>query len=119
MKAHTMNEHRLIDANEMLANESEAYMYAQRRVKDEGTRLVNMAVHTKIQMLIADTPVVDAVKVVHGRWIEKVDMVESYLSDCQEVFYECSVCDAANIGESPYCPNCGAKMDRGGGNGND
>ena len=56
---------------------------------------------------------VDAVEVVHGRWIEKVDMVESYLADCTEVFYECSVCECANIGESPYCPNCGAKMDGG------
>lgn len=58
-------------------------------------------------------PTVDAIPVVHGRWIEKVDMVESYLADCTEVFYECSVCECANIGESPYCPNCGAKMDGG------
>ena len=60
-----------------------------------------------------EAPTVDAVEVVHGRWIEKVDMVESYLADCTEVFYECSVCECANIGESPYCPNCGAKMDGG------
>ena len=60
---------------------------------------------------IDETITVDAVEVVYGRWIEKVDMVESYLADCTEVFYECSVCEAGNIGESPYCPNCGAKMD--------
>lgn len=47
----------------------------------------------------------------HGRWLEKVDMVESYLSDCTEVFYECSVCESASPGESPHCPHCGAKMD--------
>lgn len=52
-------------------------------------------------------------KAVHGRWIKKIDMVASYLEDCTEVFYECSVCEAPNIGESPYCPNCGAKMDGG------
>lgn len=50
-------------------------------------------------------------KTKHGRWIEKVDMVESYLSDCTEFFYECSVCECASLGESPYCPNCGAIMD--------
>lgn len=63
-----------------------------------------------------EAPTVDAVEVVHGRWDKKVDMVESYLADCTEFFYECSVCKSANIGESPYCPNCGAKMD---GDGND
>ena len=54
---------------------------------------------------------VDAVEVVHGRWIEKVDMVASYLAGCEELFYECSACNTPNFGESPYCPNCGAKMD--------
>ena len=63
---------------------------------------------------IENAPTVDTVEVVHGRWVEKVDMVESYLSDCTEVFYECSVCASANIGESPYCPNCGAQMMDGG-----
>ena len=62
-------------------------------------------------MSLADVPEVDAVEVVHGRWIEKVDMVASYLADCEETFYECSVCNSPNFGESPYCPNCGAKMD--------
>ena len=60
-----------------------------------------------------EAPTVDARPVVHGRWIEKVDMVESYLEGCTEVFYECSVCECANIGESPYCPNCGSQMDGG------
>lgn len=64
-----------------------------------------------IEYLVMAQPTVDAVEVVHGRWVEKVDMVESYLSGCTEVFYECSVCASGNIGESPYCPNCGAKMD--------
>ena len=59
---------------------------------------------------------VDAVEVVHGRWIEKIDMAASYLAECEEWFYECSVCNTPNFGESPYCPNCGAKMD-GDGNG--
>lgn len=56
-------------------------------------------------------PAADAVPVVHGRWIEKVDMVSSYLSGCEELFAECSVCHAAEVMGSNYCPNCGAKMD--------
>ncbi len=103
------NEVRLIDANlikrvikEVMAENSSEELFI--KVLEH---ICNMLDHA---------PTVDAVEVVHGRWIEKVDMVESYLADCTEVFYECSVCECANIGESPYCPNCGAKMD---GDGND
>lgn len=65
---------RLIDADEMAINESEAYMNAQLKVTDKADRMVNEVVHKKIQMLIADTPTVDAVEVVrcknckHHRW---------------------------------------------------
>ena len=72
--------------------------------------------HENVLAVIASQETVDAVEVVHGRWIKKVDIVESYLTDCTEFFYECSVCECASPGESPYCPNCGAKMD-GDGNG--
>jgi hypothetical protein len=61
--------------------------------------------------VVRKAPTVDAVEVVHGRWIEKEDMVASYLEDFTEVFYECSVCRTPNYGETIYCPNCGAKMD--------
>jgi hypothetical protein len=53
---------------------------------------------------------VDAVEVVHGRWIEKQEPI-TWCEDDVEIFYECSVCQCQNFGESPYCPNCGAKMD--------
>ena len=55
---------RLIDADEMAVNEAQAYMSAQLKLKDERSRLINSVVHRKIQMLIADTPTVDAVEVV-------------------------------------------------------
>lgn len=60
---------------------------------------------------LENAPTVDAAPVVHGRWIEKEYMVASYLEDCTDVFYECAVCKGPNVGESTYCPNCGAKMD--------
>lgn len=56
---------RLIDADEMLLNESEAYMKVQTsKTISAMTRDINQVVHMKIQMLIADTPTVDAVPVV-------------------------------------------------------
>ena len=55
---------RLIDAEQFLADESEAYMSAQIKIKDGLNRAVNEVVHKKIQMLISDAPTVDAVEVV-------------------------------------------------------
>lgn len=55
---------RLIDADQMAVDESEAYMSAQVQVTDDLKWLVNFAAHSKIQRLIADTPTVDAVPVV-------------------------------------------------------
>lgn len=55
---------RLIDADKMAVDESEAYMSAQVQITDDLKWLVNFAAHSKIQRLIADTPTVDAVPVV-------------------------------------------------------
>lgn len=55
---------RLIDADQMAVDESEAYMSAQVQTTDDLKWLVNFAAHSKIQKLIADTPTVDAVPVV-------------------------------------------------------
>ena len=52
-----------------------------------------------------NAPTVDAVEVVHGRWIELPSM---------EPDYECSECGCSYAwwepSEAHYCPNCGAKM---------
>ena len=56
--------------------------------------------------LIRKAPTADVAPVVHGEWIRKNG--ELYCSVCgnealmDEVYYK-----------SPYCPDCGAKMDRG------
>ena len=55
---------RLIDADQFLSDESEAYMSAQNQITDEKLIVVNEVVHKKMQMLIADIPTVDAVPVV-------------------------------------------------------
>ena len=58
---------RLIDADKMAVDESEAYMSAQVQITDDLKWLVNFAAHSKIQRIIADTPTVDAVPVVRCR----------------------------------------------------
>ena len=54
---------------------------------------------------IDESPTVDAVEVVHGRWF----FLNDYQSKCTKCF-EIMWVDHDN--EPNYCPNCGAKMDR-------
>lgn len=70
---------------------------------------------------VGNAPTVDAVPVVHGQWIS--------LTECANAGVYCSVCNKKVYKEdyawsnkrikmrSNYCPNCGAKMDGGDGNG--
>ena len=51
----------------------------------------------------------DVAPVVHGRWIMHDD---EFGLTC-----ECSACHIETMGDGNYCPNCGAKMDGGAGNG--
>ena len=54
-----------------------------------------------------DANTVDAVEVVHGRWIRKAH------DGAFGVFHlwHCSVCDTIRARQDPYCGECGAKMD--------
>lgn len=67
---------------------------------------------------VKDMQTVDAVPVVHGRWIKMVGMMPPEYHG----HYECSECQWHMKGlrnswtreeELSYCPNCGAKMDGG------
>ena len=60
----------------------------------------------ELEIGIGKTPTVDAVEVVHGRWIWTVTGEEDY-----EQYYRCSKCNDHMYSEYNYCPNCGAKMD--------
>ena len=61
---------------------------------------------------IKDTPAVDAELVRHGHWIK--NEAESALH--VEHIYDCSACHNwqawGDYECTPYCPNCGAKMDK-------
>lgn len=54
--------------------------------------------------IMEEAPAVDAVPVVHGRWIRQ--------SGSAFVF-KCSACEFkfAGVAIAKHCPNCGAKMD--------
>ena len=78
---------------------------------------------TIVKGVLDEAPAVDAVPVVHGRWIDadgKQVAWSKALPSSPGGSCICSVCDTWLVGsdELPvyglYCPACGAKMDKGG-----
>ena len=87
----TASEKRLID-----------YYYLAEKIECPGVPLVYWED-------VESAPTVDAVEVVHGRWIEQ----EKYTFG---TMYDCSICGNRILDNGHswnYCPNCGAKMDGG------
>lgn len=93
------NEKRLIDANSV---DYENIMCSQSQLH-------------WLNAIIEKQPTVDAVEVVHGRWIPIIDEPTPLRKIPMLSGYKCSVCGRYEEKEEPYC-NCGAKMD-GDGNG--
>lgn len=59
-------------------------------------------------MVIRDMPAVDAVPVVHGRWVHDGQRIHNGVD-----WWHCSECNKTAAGveiEYNYCPNCGADM---------
>lgn len=62
-------------------------------------------------------PTVDAVELVHGRWLKTENGIRQNINTGEMVMaymHDCSVCGwhTGNQGRNfNYCPNCGAKMD--------
>lgn len=94
------NEKRLIDANLMALNESEAYMSAQTKIESPITLGLNSVVHRKIQQLIADTPTVDAVEVVRCK-----DCIgqSTWIKDAETGCEICGVSGMYPKGEFDFC----------------
>ena len=98
---------RLIDANAVLAKQFTAGL---------SDASGNYYGHADVVFVndIENAPNVDAVEVVHGRWIERP------LDNFRKYEVKCSECGFIGIGnydqylepiDFNYCPNCGAKMD--------
>ena len=109
------NEKRLIDANallERLASSSESWAKNIQAIRNWWPHAVG--IKDNIVAVIKEAPTVDAVEVVHGRWVEKIKD-ERFGDEWDEIaLYECSVCKSEfveGMGAWRYCPNCGAKMD--------
>ena len=72
-----------------------------------------------IENAIKNAPTVDAVEVVHGRWLKTENGIRKNINTGEMVMaymHDCSVCGwhTGNQGRNfNYCPNCGAKMDGG------
>ena len=63
---------------------------------------------------VKDIPTADVVEVRHAKWIDEpsVKIDAKRKRTVPIMIYKCSLCNASNgrIKNSPYCPNCGAKM---------
>ena len=66
--------------------------------------LGDIFIQTATKLLIDKVPTLDAVPVVHGRWIAVGGNHHTRISQCTN-------CCAKYDFRSNYCPNCGAKMD--------
>ena len=105
------NEKRLIDANALIEEINQ-----QRRASRTSFPRQSYVVGDVLTN-IYNSPAVDAVEVVHGRWIPVIDGPTPLKNWDTLVGYECSVCKRFEEQEEPYC-NCGAKMDGCASNGN-
>ena len=85
----------LIDRQELLKHKGNCY-------DEEGHLLYAVGTGTILLM-----PTVDAEPVKHGRWIHKYG--DGHI-EIATLGGECSECGFINT-VTPYCPNCGAKMD--------
>lgn len=63
--------------------------------------------------MLTHFPPADVQEVRHGRWKHTRDLYSC--PDGNQLFYGkiCSVCNNVSPYETPYCMNCGAKMDEG------
>ena len=94
-----VNDKRLIDANE-------AFEIVTDLAGQADTKGAYKAFWTAARA-IQKMPTVDAVEVVHGRWVMKETMIRSPFA--KNAY--CSVCLEETSYAHNYCPNCGAKMD--------
>jgi hypothetical protein len=103
-----VNEKRLIDANafqfepDPIDNIMNGVLFMGR-----ATGKTLLQVKCCLKAMIDNAPTVDAVEVVHGRWVDRID---GY-GFCG--LPRCSICGSVSFTTSKYCQDCGAKMDGG------
>ena len=104
------NEKRLIDANAFGMYLADVQL-ANRGWKDEICGFLD-----DVMLELDEQPTVDAVEVVHGRWLDNGMCNHKpirFRNPDKWTVYKCSQCGYRNgrRKNANYCPNCGAKMD--------
>lgn len=111
---------RLIDADELIKATKRGANFAALFADEDLKIRVLRAMRKFMKRCIIDAPTVDAVPVKHGHWIEKEYKYGGLMAE--KMFCICSVCGEEQIQKlddkfeqfmTPYCANCGAKMDGG------
>lgn len=75
--------------------------------REKAKSLLHIEYAYAAEQLLDEIPAADATPVVHGRWVcvHKIDPISGYrCSKCRRI---------VGFDLTPYCPNCGAKMDGG------
>lgn len=104
---------RLIDADEMAVQESEAYLKVNTREDVSPiTQGINSVVHRKIQELIANTPTIDPASLrPKGEWIDKpTGAYGRWQSWCSHCGKHSGIGGIESNRHKDFCPNCGADM---------
>ena len=101
----------LISRSALYAEIMEKEDLARERVLDTPTNspcymryVAQLNERTALKHMIADAPTIEAVPVVHGKWIESDLLFEAD---------KCTICKVSiyNTSGMNFCPNCGARMD--------
>ena len=114
-------EKRLIDANDAISKlEDELFMCKPVSMDDGYLEAYKKRVIPKLLRNVIDwvenQPTVDAVEVVHGRWLYDSGSGKHFCSACDEdaLSFKKDTLYGGELYEvclTDYCPNCGAKMD--------
>ena len=98
------NKKRLIDANALLTT---PWVLPNRMTRETALEC--------FKNIVKEQPTIDAVEVVHGRWVGVDSTYWRWYHDeakaIERTTYRCSECARKSIIKTNYCPNCGAKMD--------
>lgn len=84
------------------------YIDAERMPSDKFWEDLTDKEKAKVLAYLLTSPTVDVEEVRHGEWIKQHVSQEL----CGVEYYHCSLCNHEEQYKPPYCPHCGARMDK-------
>lgn len=100
---------RIVDADEIVHEANKCILLALSSLTDNRRKAFFVSTCKLIKDTVEDAPTVDAVSVRHGKWVAEKYNDNLYVPCCSE----CNVSVTLTPCKLKFCPNCGAKMDRG------